>query len=496
MVFGLFKKNVYADVIFKGGKIYTLDPDSPRAEAVACKDGRIIAVGAADDMEEITGKNTNIIDLAGCSMLPGFIEAYGHPVLQAFNDVCLMLYDDAPRDQVLENLAEYIKNNPNNRGYLGYGFNTDFVVNKPEDEMRAVLDGVCADKPVALLDISGFYGWFNTKAMELVKTVIAEEGEAAPKIITLSYILHILSPIDFDRLQRSIVKLAAEYSGKGYTMMFDCGSPDYLHSVYQDMIVEMLQSDMLKQRFIGSFLVVRNVASDYIVKKLMQKSTSCAEIEEYVNCRILKLVINANATPNTLTSTSVTYDLLKILAIQASDRGFNFHIDTIGKEALSETFEAVFLARAAGYKKNHFVVAHFDSLTQEEKTGLLLDNELCESSSTLGDFNKRYSGTEDAKDVMDAIDKLTMDAAVTLGISDDYGSIENGKRADFVIFKDDPLDCNLPRFRDLPASMTVIGGNIVYEAGTDGYEKWLETLRFRQELDENEDEDGEDERIE
>lgn len=476
MIFGLFKKSESADIVFKGGKIFTLDPDAPWAEAVACKNGVILAVGDESVIDGLTDDNTEVIDLDGSVLLPGFIDTCGHPVLQAFKDVCLILYDDMTLEQVLETVKEYINDNPDKNGYFAYGFNTQFTLNMTGDEAHDILDKICPDKPVALLDISGFEGWFNTKAMNTVRAAIAEEAETP--IITLSYILHVLSPFDFDSLQDAVINLAAEYCRKGYTAIFDCGSPDYLHAIYQEMIVEMLQAEMLKQRFIGSLLITRNISADYIIKKLMQKSTSCAEIEEYVSCKTLKLILDKN--PELGENMQVSPDLLKILAIQASDKGFDLHIDTIGKGAISDAFEAVFLARAAGYKRAHFTIAHSYGLSQEEKTELILDNELCETTSTLGDYNKKYRGIESAKDVTDAIEKLTIDAAVQLGISDDYGSIENDKHADFVIFDENPLDCNLPRFRGLNASMTVIDGKIAYNAKTDHPEQWQKILKERQ----------------
>ena len=45
MAFGLFKKNIAADLVLKNGRIITQNADMPEAEAVACKDGKIIAVG-------------------------------------------------------------------------------------------------------------------------------------------------------------------------------------------------------------------------------------------------------------------------------------------------------------------------------------------------------------------------------------------------------------------------------------------------------------------
>ena len=54
MAFGFFKKTQAADIIFKNGNIYTHDPDFPWAEAVACTDGKITAVGDFDAMNNMT----------------------------------------------------------------------------------------------------------------------------------------------------------------------------------------------------------------------------------------------------------------------------------------------------------------------------------------------------------------------------------------------------------------------------------------------------------
>ena len=158
MLFGLIKKHEVADIVFKGGKIYTLDPDAPWAEAVACQDGRIVAVGDEEIIEGFVGEETEIIDLDGRVLLPGFIDTAGHPVLRAFEDACMILYDDMPMDLVLETIAEFVENNPDRAGYFAYGFNTGFVLGKNKEETKAILDKICMDKPIALLDISGEVG--------------------------------------------------------------------------------------------------------------------------------------------------------------------------------------------------------------------------------------------------------------------------------------------------------------------------------------------------
>ena len=67
-----------ADTIYYGGPIITIDDRRPTAGAVGIKDGRIIAVGAEADVSAHQGDATKLVDLAGLTMLPGFVDSHGH----------------------------------------------------------------------------------------------------------------------------------------------------------------------------------------------------------------------------------------------------------------------------------------------------------------------------------------------------------------------------------------------------------------------------------
>ena len=69
-----------ADTIYTGGPVLTINEDQPTAEAVAVKDGRIIAVGDLTEIMTRQGGGTEIFDLDGRTMLPGFIDSHGHVV--------------------------------------------------------------------------------------------------------------------------------------------------------------------------------------------------------------------------------------------------------------------------------------------------------------------------------------------------------------------------------------------------------------------------------
>ena len=68
-----------ADLVFTGGPVFTADTVRSRAHAVAVRGGRIIAVGG-DDVRDLIGPRTEVVDLAGRMLVPGFQDAHVHPV--------------------------------------------------------------------------------------------------------------------------------------------------------------------------------------------------------------------------------------------------------------------------------------------------------------------------------------------------------------------------------------------------------------------------------
>ena len=88
MAFGLFKKKeTYADKVFYNAHVYTMDSGLPWTEAVAVKDGRILAVGNFEEMDVIIDDDTEIIDLGEKYMLPGFIDIHHSPVMKMMRDM-------------------------------------------------------------------------------------------------------------------------------------------------------------------------------------------------------------------------------------------------------------------------------------------------------------------------------------------------------------------------------------------------------------------------
>ncbi len=94
-----------ADLIFRGGKVVTVDSAFTIAEAIAVKRDRILAVGKNDDVLQTRGANTKVVDLAGATVLPGLIDSHTHPT-----PASLIEFDhEVPAMETIADVLEYVK---------------------------------------------------------------------------------------------------------------------------------------------------------------------------------------------------------------------------------------------------------------------------------------------------------------------------------------------------------------------------------------------------
>lgn len=175
-----------ADTIYSGGPILTIDDAQPRAEAVAVKDGRILAVGALSDVSAHRGAGTQAFDLAGRTMLPGFVDSHGHVVmggLQALSANLLSPPDGkvtdiaalqaALKDWAAANAAAVEKV----QMIVGFGYDNAQLA-ELRHPTREDLDAVSTELPVMIVHQSGHLGVANSKALELAGITSETEDPA------------------------------------------------------------------------------------------------------------------------------------------------------------------------------------------------------------------------------------------------------------------------------------------------------------------------------
>ncbi|MDH6121345.1 amidohydrolase [Kitasatospora sp. GAS204B] len=155
----------FADLVFHGGPVYTVDPARSWATAVAVRDGRIVAVGQDHDVRPLIGPATEVVDLAGRLLLPGFQDAHVHPVLAGTTLRSCDLHELSTADQYQRAVAEYAAARPEAAWITGGGWSMEaFPGGTPH---RSLLDAVCPDRPVALPNRDGHGLWANSRALEI-----------------------------------------------------------------------------------------------------------------------------------------------------------------------------------------------------------------------------------------------------------------------------------------------------------------------------------------
>lgn len=173
---GLAADGDAADTIWSGGPILTMDDNQMRVEAVAEKDGRIVAAGSAEEVMKLKGEGTVVVDLAGRALIPGLVDAHGHVLIGGFQALAANMLpapdgevNDIPTLQRV--LREWMAANADavSKANLIAGFGYDnSQLKEQRHPTRDDLDAVSTEVPIILVHQSAHLGAMNSRALELV----------------------------------------------------------------------------------------------------------------------------------------------------------------------------------------------------------------------------------------------------------------------------------------------------------------------------------------
>ncbi|MES2847217.1 MAG: amidohydrolase [Pseudomonadota bacterium] len=151
-----------ADLILTNARVLTMDDGNPRAQAVAVRDGRILAVGSASDIAALAGPDTRMIDAKGRTLLPGFVESHLHLVLGGAELTQLQIGGLHGFDALKVAFAGYAAANPDKPLLMAQGASYE-VLDHPVS--RHDLDAVIPDRPIAMMSPDHHTVWANTAAL-------------------------------------------------------------------------------------------------------------------------------------------------------------------------------------------------------------------------------------------------------------------------------------------------------------------------------------------
>ncbi|WP_396213052.1 amidohydrolase [Gemmatimonas sp.] len=152
-----------ADVVYVNARVWTGDSAAPAAEALAVRDGRLMAVGTDAAARALIGASTRVIDLGGRRVVPGFIDAHWHLPTESRAD----LVDAGSVQEIVKRLRQWAAKLPKGTWVVGRGWTpTDFPQNAAH---KRYLDAAFPNRPVLISDRDGHQALANSVALRLAK---------------------------------------------------------------------------------------------------------------------------------------------------------------------------------------------------------------------------------------------------------------------------------------------------------------------------------------
>ena len=153
--------------IYFDGTIITINDKEPIVEAILVENGKIVKVGLKEEILKEKDENTELINLEGKTMLPGFIDSHSHIVAVAQTLMIVNLSEANSKEEFIEMLKESLKNNPPKEGewLIGFGYDNTKYENQ-EHPTKFDLDLVSKEIPIFISHASGHIATTNSKALE------------------------------------------------------------------------------------------------------------------------------------------------------------------------------------------------------------------------------------------------------------------------------------------------------------------------------------------
>jgi predicted amidohydrolase YtcJ len=383
-----------ADLVVTNGKVVTLERDTPTAQAIAVTKGRITVVGSADDIKRHVGPTTQVIDVKGQLVIPGFIEGHGHFTGVGTARLNLNLMTTNTWDEIVAMVEQAAKKAKPGEWIYGRGWHQEKWTVKPSPSVEgfpthASLSRVSPNNPVLLTHASGHASFANAKAMELSGITGAtpnppggdflKDGSGNPTGLFRETASRLIkrgageprrTAAEDAARERRILELASEEAAsKGITSFQDAGSS----FADVDLMKTMIDEGKIKTRLwimlrVGNDALAANLAKyrmvDYADGMLTVRGIK-KSIDGALGPRGAWLLEPYADKPGDTGHNTTTPEEIRETARLALQHDFQLCVHAIGDRANRETlniFEEAFKGRPQGGKDLRWRVEHAQHL--------------------------------------------------------------------------------------------------------------------------------------
>ncbi len=360
-----------ADYVLTNGAVYTIDAASTRAEAVAVTGKTITYVGSKEGVAAYVGRDTQVIDLQGRMLLPGFVESHIHPTLAIVASGA-----DLPCDSVAEVLARtkaWADAHPDAKLIQGFGWRyTLFPTTGPT---KAELDKLFPDKPVLLVAIDAHSAWVNSKALELAG-IDAKTPDPAPGVsffqrdpktneptgwvvetLAEQMVMAKLNPPTPEAVIAAAAEKFQEFAASGITAVFDAGMGTIPTEQGLAGYQQLERENKLPVRVVGSYYWNNPEVTDPVADVLALRDKFNSQL---VQVRALKIMFDGGEAQHTavmlqpyadqpgfLGEYALDEKLVKAAVLKAQANGVDTHAHCYGDATVRTYLDAVEAARKA-----------------------------------------------------------------------------------------------------------------------------------------------------
>ncbi len=380
-----------ADYVFKNAAVYTIDSQNPTAQAIAIRGKYITYVGTNEGVKAFIGDKTQVIDLEGQMLLPGFVDSHIHPTLAMFAGGADLQYDSV--EEVVASIKKWADAHPDAKVIRGYGWRyTLFPTTGPT---KAELDKWFPNRPVLLVAIDVHSAWVNSKALELAgvnaKTADpvpgfsyfqrdARSGEPTGWVVETpaeQAVLAKLTPPTPEAQIAETAELLPKFSAAGITAVFEAGIATMPTETGYDGYQQLEKENKLPVRVVGTYYWNNPEMKDPVdtVLKLREKYNS-----ELVQAKTLKIMFDGGEAQHTAVLLKPYYDrpgynaeylldpkVVEAAVLKAQQNGVDTHCHCYGDAAIRTYLDIVAEAEKE-YPNSHsrHTIAHSLLITDQD----------------------------------------------------------------------------------------------------------------------------------
>ncbi|WP_442879034.1 amidohydrolase [Agromyces sp. CCNWLW203] len=387
-----------ADVLFTGGAVFTGTGRPRKGHVVAVTGDRITAVVPESEAQALIGEGTQVIQLDGALLSPGFQDAHVHPIGAGVELLMCNLTEAESAEQAVAAVKAYADANPDEAWILGGGWSMDqYPGGAP---VRALLDAVVPDRPVVLSSRDHHSVWANTAAIALagldgstpdpVDGRIEREADGFPAGTFHEGAEHLFNRVrpgvDADFAYAGLLRAQEELVALGITgwqdaMIGSLAGIEDLDAIYRRAVAE----GTLRVHVVGAQWWERDGGIEQVTRMLARRDELVAAgTTERYSLGTTKIMVDGvaeNQTAAMLTpyrdshghdtdNTGLSFvdpAFLKQVVTELDAAGMQVHFHALGDRAVREALDAIEAARTAnGPTDGRHHLAHLQIVEESE----------------------------------------------------------------------------------------------------------------------------------